>query len=78
MKQNNIKRKERETCIISGSDFLGLFQTPDMTLTRRNQMLCDWFILQGKTNKQKRTAPLLSIHLWPGHVANGYCNIQWI
>ena len=21
---------------------------------------------------------LLFIHLWPGHVTNGYCNIQWI
>ena len=25
-----------------------------------------------KTNKQRRTAPFLSIHLWPGHVTNGY------
>ena len=31
-----------------------------------------------KTNKQRRTAPFISIHLWPGHVTNGYCNIQWI
>ena len=41
------------------TDFLGLFQTPDMTLTRRNQMLRDWFILQRKTttkrNKQTNT-----------------------
>ena len=26
------------------TDFLGPFQTPDMTLTRRNQMLPDWYI----------------------------------
>ena len=31
-----------------------------------------------KTNKQRRTAPFLSIHLWLGHVTNGYCNIQWM
>ena len=29
-----------------------------------------------KTNKQRRTAPFLSIHLWPGHVTNGYY-INW-
>ena len=34
------------------TDLLGLFQTPDMTLTRQNQMLRDWLIFQGKTNKQ--------------------------
>ena len=26
------------------TDFLGPFQTPDTTLTRRNQMLRDWYI----------------------------------
>ena len=35
------------------TDFLGLSQTPDMTLTRRNQMLRDWFILQGKTTTKR-------------------------
>ena len=34
------------------TDLLGLFQTPDMTLTRQNQMLWDWLIFQGKTSKQ--------------------------
>ena len=47
------------------TDFLVLLQTPDMTLTRLNQILREWFILQGKaliiTNKQKRTVPVLSI-----------------
>ena len=26
------------------TDFLGSFQNPGMTLTRRNQMLLDWYI----------------------------------
>ena len=47
------------------TDFLVLLQTPDMTLTRLNQILYEWFIFQGKaliiTNKKKRTAPVLSI-----------------
>ena len=68
------------------ADLLGLFQTPDMTpgwhWHDRTKMLRDWLIFQGKTkkqtNKQKRTASFLSIHLWPGHVINEYCNIQWI
>ena len=34
-------------------------------------------VCNTKTNKQRRTAPFLSIHLWPGHVTNGYYNIQW-
>ena len=47
------------------TDFLVLLQTPDMTLTLLNQILREWFILQGKTliktNKEKRAAPVLSI-----------------
>ena len=31
------------------ADFLVLLQTPDMTLTRLNQILREWFVLQGKT-----------------------------
>ena len=61
------------------TDFLCPFQTPDRTLTRRNQMLRDDDIfskVEQKTNKERRTAPFLSIHLWPGHVTNGYCNIH--
>ena len=56
------KKEEKETGIISGSDFLGLFTAPDMTLTRRNQMLRDSFC-KVKQNKQKRTAPFLAVHL---------------
>ena len=41
------------------TDFLVLLQTTDMTLTRLNQILREWFILQGKTliktNKQTKT-----------------------
>ena len=53
-----------------------------ITLTRQNQILRGWLIFQGKTkkqtNKHKRTASFLSIHLWPGNAINEYCNIQWI
>ena len=50
------------------TDFLYPFQTPDRTLTRRNQMLRDddiqYLARWNKKNKQtKRTAPFLSIHL---------------
>ena len=35
--------------------------------------------VEHKTNKQRRAALFLSIHFWPGHVKNWYCNIiQWI
>ena len=46
------------------TDFLCPFQTPDRTLTRRNQMLRDDDIFSKagqKTSKQRRTAPFLSV-----------------
>ena len=48
------------------TDFLYPFQTPDRTLTRRNQMLRedDIFSKVEQKNKQtERTAPFLSIDL---------------
>ena len=46
------------------TDFLCPFQTPDRTLTRRNQMLRDDDIfskVEQKASKQRRTAPFLSM-----------------
>ena len=38
------------------TDFLCPFQTPDMTLARRNQMLRDWYISKVEhKNKQTKT-----------------------
>ena len=38
------------------TDFLGSFQTPDMTLALRNQMLRDWYISKVEhKNKQTKT-----------------------
>ena len=37
------------------TDFPGLFQTLDMTLTRRNQMLRDWYIFSQVEHKNKQT-----------------------
>ena len=59
------------------TDLLCPFQTPDRTLTRRNQVLRDDNVfskVEQKTNKQRGTVPFLSIHLWPGHVTNEYCD----
>ena len=58
------------------TDFLCPFQTPDRTLTRRNQVLRDDDIFSKveQKNKQRRTVPFLSIHLWSGRVTNEYCD----
>ena len=58
------------------TDFLCPFQSPDRTLTRRNQVLRDDDIFSKveQKNKQRRTVPFLSIHLWSGRVTHEYCD----